>query len=268
MHQWLQLYEPWLRLSIFFILLTTLICLEYLRPRRVLSQPRAKRWSDNYGLFLIDVVCARVLFPLAAVGIALDAQNQGYGLFQWLDVPFWLAFLVGFLALDMLIYWQHRLFHQIPWLWRLHRVHHTDLDIDASTAVRFHPIEILLSLIIKTAVIALLGANWLTVLVFEIVLSATALFNHANLKIPPHIDRLVRKVIVTPDMHRVHHSSLPSETNSNYCFNLPWWDHLFASYHSQPKLGHEKMQIGLKESREIKRLRLGSLLLQPFKRKL
>ena len=205
----------------------------------------------------------RLTFPVVAVGLALVAQERGWGLFNVLDVPAWVAFLVSVLALDLAIYLQHVMFHAVPALWRLHRMHHADLEFDVTTGLRFHPIEILLSMGIKLAVVAALGPPAVAVLVFEVLLNATAMFNHSNIRIPAAIDRLLRLIVVTPDMHRVHHSIHPSETNSNFGFNLPWWDRLLGTYRPQPLDGHEAMTIGIEQFRTRRDLWLDRMLIQP-----
>ena len=196
--------------------------------------------------------------------MAALAQERGWGLFNNLELPAALAIVVSAIALDLLIYLQHVMFHAVPALWRLHRMHHADLDIDVTTGARFHPIEIVLSMLIKLAAVAVLGAPAVAVVIFEVLLNATAMFNHANLRLPEGVDRFLRLVVVTPDMHRVHHSIVPAETNSNFGFNLPWWDRLLGTYRAQPAAGHEAMTIGIEQFRTPKDLRLDRLLVQPF----
>lgn len=215
---------------------------------------------------VIDSLALRLLLPVAAVGAAAFAEQRDWGLFNQFTLPLAIPVVLTLLALDLLIYWQHRLLHALPWLWRLHRVHHSDLSIDVTTALRFHPLEILLSMLLKMAAVALLGAPPVAVLAFEILLNATAMFNHANLRLPAYSDRFLRQFIVTPDMHRVHHSWHQDETNSNFGFNLPWWDHLFGSYRAQPRDGHRAMSIGLKAFRDDKDQGLIALLAQPGRR--
>jgi sterol desaturase/sphingolipid hydroxylase (fatty acid hydroxylase superfamily) len=214
---------------------------------------------------MLDALLVRIVFPTTAVGVAMVMQADGGGLFAALGVPTWLAVLLGIVALDLAIYLQHVLFHAVPALWRLHRMHHADLEFDVTTGSRFHPIEILLSMGIKLGVIAALGPPAVAVLIFEILLNATAMFNHGNVSIPAHIDRVLRWLIVTPDMHRVHHSVRVRETNSNFGFNLPWWDRLFGTYRDQPAAGHEAMTIGIEQFRDPAELRLDRMLLQPFR---
>jgi len=253
-----------LRLVFFVGVFLVMACWELLAPRRALTVNKARRWLSNLGILLIDVVTLRVLMPFAALAAAAYAQSQGWGLLNYFDVSSWLAVLVGVVSLDFVIYVQHRLFHAVPLFWRLHQVHHSDLDIDITTGVRFHPVEILLSMVIKMGAIFILGAPVLAVLVFEVILNATSMFNHSNVRLPERIDRLIRAVIVTPDMHRVHHSVVPRETDSNFGFNLTWWDRLLGTYRAQPAAGHIRMRIGLEEYRDEKVERLGTMLLLPF----
>src|SRR6185369_7583676 len=222
-------------------------------------------WSGNLGLVALDTLLVRLLIPVGAVGLALLAQERGWGVLNNVSLPGWLAVVLAFLALDFVIYLQHVMFHAVPALWRLHMVHHADLDFDTTTGVRFHTLEILLSLGIKAAAVALLGAPALAVLVFEVALNATSLFNHGNVRLPAWLDRALRLVVVTPEMHRVHHSVIPRETNSNFGFNLPWWDRLFGTYRAQPAAGHEGMTIGIAQFRDPSELRLDRMLLQPFR---
>jgi sterol desaturase/sphingolipid hydroxylase (fatty acid hydroxylase superfamily) len=218
------------RLGFFAAIFTVMLVWELLAPRRVLSVSKLQRWANNLGLLLLNSVVLRFLFPAAAVGIAYSVNDMGWGLFNWLALPFWVEVVVAVLLLDLAIYLQHLMMHRVPLLWRLHRVHHADLDIDLTTGSRFHTIEIVVSMLIKWGVIALLGPALLAVLVFEILLNGMALFNHANVRLPRSVDRWVRGLLVTPDMHRVHHSILRDETNSNFGFNLSLWDRAFGTY--------------------------------------
>jgi sterol desaturase/sphingolipid hydroxylase (fatty acid hydroxylase superfamily) len=254
-----------IRLTAFLGVFAVLAVWEILAPRRRLGVGRRARWPNNLGILLVDALAVRLLIPLAAVGTAALAAERGFGLFHILGWPSWAAGIAGFLVLDLVIYAQHVAFHHVPWLWRLHRMHHADLDIDVSTGGRFHPVEILLSMLIKMATVALFGIPPLAVVLFEVVLNATSLFNHSNVVLPAGLDRLVRLVVVTPDMHRVHHSALRTETDSNFGFNLPWWDRLFGTYRPQPEAGHERMVIGLPNFRDPHELRLDRLLTQPFR---
>ncbi|MEE9300326.1 MAG: sterol desaturase family protein [Alphaproteobacteria bacterium] len=257
-------HEPTIRLAAFLGLLALIAVWEALRPRRALAAPKTPRWLSNFGLVALDSLVLRFAFPLLAIDLALTAEERGFGLFNLVPAPRWLAIVATVLVLDLVIYLQHRAFHAVPLLWRLHMVHHTDRGFDVSTGVRFHPVEITLSMGIKMAIVALLGAPASGVLVFEVFLSATSLFNHGNVFLLPAVDRYLRLIVVTPDMHRVHHSIDPVETNSNYGFNLPWWDRLFGSYRAQPAAGHERMTIGLEQFPEARRLLLHHLLILPF----
>ena len=254
-----------IRLAAFFAVFTAMALWELLAPRRPLGVGRVVRWPSNLGVLLVDAVAVRLLIPTAAVGVALVAAGHGFGLFHVLGLPPWFAALAGFLVLDLVIYGQHVLFHHVPWLWRLHRMHHADLDIDVSTGGRFHPIEILLSMLIKMATVGLLGIPVAAVVAFEVALNATSMFNHSNVAMPAWLDRIVRLIVVTPDMHRVHHSVLRQETDSNFGFNLPWWDRLFGTYRAEPRAGHDGMTIGLPVFRNPGELRLDRLLTQPFR---
>jgi sterol desaturase/sphingolipid hydroxylase (fatty acid hydroxylase superfamily) len=208
----------------------------------------------------------RILFPTAAVGFALVGEDHGWGALNNVSLPFWAKCLVSVIALDLVIYAQHVTFHAVPVLWRLHRMHHADLEFDVTTDVRFHPVEIVLSMLIKFGAVALLGAPALAVLIFEVLLNATSMFSHSNVRLPERIDRVLRWLVVTPDMHRVHHSTERRETDSNFGFNLPWWDRLFGTYRAQPEAGHDNMRLGLSMFRDRGDLRLDRMLLQPFRR--
>jgi sterol desaturase/sphingolipid hydroxylase (fatty acid hydroxylase superfamily) len=260
-----QINEPLVRLASFAGVLALMAGLETFAPRRRLTAPRGWRWANNLALVALDSLCVRLLFPLAGVGFALLAQERGWGLFNVVGAPGWLAFAASFVLLDLVIWGQHVAFHRVPALWRLHRMHHADTDIDASTGLRFHPLEIVLSMVVKFAAVAALGAPPLAVLAFEVALNATSMFNHANLRLPARIDAALRRVVVTPDMHRVHHSVDPLETHSNFGFNLSIWDRLSGLYRAQPALGHEAMTIGLPIFRDERELRLDRLITQPFR---
>jgi sterol desaturase/sphingolipid hydroxylase (fatty acid hydroxylase superfamily) len=255
--------EALVRVSAFLGVLTAMLLWEWDQPRRSLSRPRRERWVANLGLTLCDTVLVRVTVGGVAYATAVWAADQGIGLLHWQPLPPVAAAAVTLLVLDGAIYLQHVLFHAVPLLWRLHRVHHADLDFDATTGVRFHPLEILLSLGYKAAVVALLGAVPWAVVAFEVLLNATSVFNHGNVALPARLDRWLRWIIVTPDMHRVHHSSRIVETNSNFGFSFSWWDRLCGTYRAQPTLGHVGMEIGLSEYRAP--LSLGQLLLLPFR---
>ena len=238
-------YEALLRLASFACVFMALAAWETLAPRRALSMPKGKRWPANLGILILDTAIVRAIAPAAAVGIAVVAQERSIGLLHAVDWPQPLEFVLALLALDLAIYLQHVMFHAVPLLWRLHRVHHADLDIDVTTGTRFHPIEILLSLAIKAAVIFIIGAPVVAVLVFEIALNLTSMFNHSNVRIPTAVDGVLRYFLVTPDMHRVHHAIHRDEMDRNFGFNLPWWDHMFGTYRGQPRSGHEQMTIGI-----------------------
>lgn len=260
----LQTAPETLRLTAFLSVFALLALCEAAWPRRPLTTPKSRRWFANLAIIALNSLVLRFAFPLAPFALAVMAQTNGWGLFNQLGISGWQELLASLLLLDLLIYFQHRLFHRMPLFWRFHRMHHTDLDLDVSSGIRFHPVEIALSLLIKMAAVLLLGVAPLSVLLFEILLNATAMFSHANMRLPLGIDRWLRLLAVTPDMHRVHHSVLPRETDSNFGFNLPWWDRLFNTYRAQPRDGHDLMTIGLKEFRELDKLGLWQLLLLPF----
>lgn len=264
MHNWLE-QETLLRLLPFIGIFLIMTIWEIVAPRRALSQGKGFRWMNNLGLVVLNSLLLRLIFPAAGVGVALFAETNQWGLFHWIaDSASVLIILISILFLDFAIWFQHLTFHRVPLLWRLHRMHHTDLDIDVTTALRFHPVEILMSMAIKASLILLLGIPVIAVLLFEILLNATAMFNHGNVSLNSRLDKWLRLIIVTPDMHRVHHSWHPEETNSNYGFNLPWWDRLFGTYRAQPKDGHDGMTIGLREFRDPQDHGLPRLLAQPF----
>ena len=257
--------EPVIRLAVFVGVFAGLALWELARPRRPQAVGRGRRWPANLGVVIVDTLLVRIVFPAGAAGFALFAEAQGFGLFNVIAAPYWLAVVVCVVALDLLIYLQHVGFHAVPVLWRLHRMHHADLEFDVTTGVRFHPFEILISLAIKIAGIAVLGAPALAVVIFEVLLNATSMFSHSNVRLPRAADRLLRWLVVTPDMHRVHHSIRVRETNSNFGFNLPWWDRLFRTYRAQPADGHDGMTIGIEQFRDPKELRLDRMLVQPFR---
>jgi sterol desaturase/sphingolipid hydroxylase (fatty acid hydroxylase superfamily) len=258
-------YEPIVRLAAFAGVFVLMAAWELMGPRRKQSVGRTWRWPNNLGVMVVDTLLVRILFPTAAVGLALVAEARSFGLFNVIAFPWWIGVVLSVVILDLAIYLQHVLFHAVPALWRLHRMHHADLDIDVTTGLRFHPIEIVLSILIKFAVVAVLGPPAIAVLIFEVLLNATSMFNHSNVCIPEGIDRVLRWFVVTPDMHRIHHSILSRETNSNFGFNLPWWDHLLGTYRAQPVAGHEGMTIGIEQFRDSRELRLDRMLLQPFR---
>jgi len=255
------------RLGCFAGVLAAMVAWERLAPRRPLTVKKPLRWLSNLSLAGLNTLLVRLILPVTAVGTALLAEEQQWGLLNQYQFPPWLACAIAVVALDFAVYLQHVLFHAVPVLWRLHRVHHADLDFDVTTGVRFHTIEILLSMGIKIAVVAALGPPAWGVVIFEVLLNATSMFNHGNVRLPRPLDRLLRGFVVTPEMHRVHHSVIPAETNSNYGFNLPWWDYLLGTYRAQPSAGHEGMTIGvasLRDERETERL--PGMLALPFRR--
>ena len=258
-------WEPAIRLTAFLGVLAAMALWEIASPRRRRDIPRVIRWTNNLALVVIDTAVLRLTFPILAVGLAVLAEERGWGLFNNLDIPIWLAVLVSMVLLDLAIYLQHVMFHSVPALWRLHRMHHADLDFDATTGLRLHPVEILISMAIKLAIVAALGPPAIAVLLFEVILNATALFNHANINLPTSVDRWLRWIVVTPDMHRVHHSVDPRETNSNYGFNLPWWDRLLGTYVPQPAKGHTDMVIGIEQFRTRRDLWIDRMLIQPIR---
>ncbi len=243
-------HEVPIRLGFFFGIFGMMAVWELVAPRRRLHASKLLRWFNNIGLVFLNSLLLRLVFPAAAVGMALFAREQAWGLFNYLQIPVWLAVAASVVTMDLFIYLQHVMVHAVPALWRLHRVHHADLDFDVTTGARFHPLEILLSMLIKFAVILLLGAPVVAVVIFEVILNATSMFNHANVRLPARVDRFLRWVVVTPDMHRVHHSVEDDETNSNFGFNLPWWDRLLGTYRDQPRAGHEAMTIGIRTFRD------------------
>ncbi|HEY8585683.1 MAG TPA: sterol desaturase family protein [Rhodanobacter sp.] len=265
MTSFLLAHEPAIRLAAFAGIFVVMALWEVLAPRREQVIGRWRRWPSNLGIVVIDSLLVRLLLPTAAVGVALFAEAHEWGLLHALDVPGWLAVMASMLLLDLVIYLQHIMFHAVPLFWRLHRMHHTDLEFDLTTGARFHPLEILLSLVIKLGVIVALGAPAVAVLLFEVLLNATSMFNHANARLPRRVDAVLRWILVTPDMHRVHHSWHPEETNSNFGFNLPWWDRLFGTYRAQPREGHLGMTIGINQFRDARELRLDRMLWQPVR---
>jgi sterol desaturase/sphingolipid hydroxylase (fatty acid hydroxylase superfamily) len=258
-------HEPAIRLGFFIGVLAVMALWEAVAPRRSTSLGRWARWPSNLGIVALNTAVVRLLLPTTAVALALVGEREGWGFLHHVGLPGWLALTVGVVALDLVVYLQHVMVHAIPALWRLHRVHHADLHFDVTTGARFHPIEILLSMLIKLAAILVIGPSPEAVVVFEVLLNATALFNHGNARIPVAVDRWLRWIVVTPDMHRVHHSVEDDETNSNFGFNLPWWDRLFGTYRDQPRGGHEGMTIGIHGWRDPRQVdRLPGMLALPF----
>jgi sterol desaturase/sphingolipid hydroxylase (fatty acid hydroxylase superfamily) len=266
--QMILAYEPQIRLGFFVGVFVVVALWELASPRRVLKHSRQQRWAANFGLVVINAVLVRLVFPTAAVGMAVLSADRGWGLLNNFDVPFWLAVPMTVVALDFVVWLQHVMVHAVPVLWRLHRVHHADLDYDLTTGARFHPIEILLSMGIKFAAIVLLGAPVVAVVMFEVLLSVCAMFNHGNLRLPASVDRVLRWFIVTPDMHRVHHSVEDDESNNNFGFNLTWWDRMFGTYHAEPRAGQVSMTIGIRSHTDPTAvLRLPGMLAMPFRGK-
>ncbi|HUF19480.1 MAG TPA: sterol desaturase family protein [Burkholderiales bacterium] len=264
-HEFIAGYEGALRIGAFAAVFGLMALWEWLAPARRRLYPRLRRWSNNLALLALDVVVLRLLFPAAAIGVAMLAEANGAGLLRVWNLPPWIAFVAGVVLLDLTIYLQHLLFHAVPALWRLHRVHHADPDFDVTTGLRFHPFEIVLSMLIKTAAIFAFGPPVLAVLIFEVLLNALAVFNHGNVRLPSRLERVVRWFVVTPDMHRVHHSKIVRETNSNYGFNLSVWDRIFGTYRDEPALGHAGMRIGVAGLENPRRsVRLVGLLTLPF----
>lgn len=257
--------EKEIRMGFFFGMLVLIGLWELAAPKRALTISKSVRWINNLGLVFFNSFMLRVLFPAAAVGVAVFASEQGWGLFNYVEVPFWFEVVASVIIMDFVIYIQHVMVHAIPVLWRLHRLHHADLDYDVTTGARFHPIEIILSMLIKFATILLLGPAVIAVIIFEVMLNATAMFNHGNISLPKTLDKYLRLFLVTPDMHRVHHSIEDDEANSNFGFSLPWWDRLFGTYRDQPRAGHQAMTIGINKYRDPKQVSwLPGMLALPF----
>jgi sterol desaturase/sphingolipid hydroxylase (fatty acid hydroxylase superfamily) len=265
METFIQSHEAIIRLTCFVGIFALMAVWESRAPRRARLLSRWQRWTSNLALVGLNTLVLRFLFPAAAVGMALFANAQGWGLLNAIALPGWIEVFVALVVLDFAIWAQHVFFHAVPTLWRLHRVHHADLDYDLTTGARFHPIEIVLSMLIKFAAIAALGPSVVAVILFEVILNGMAMFNHANVRLPLAIDRALRWVVVTPDMHRVHHSIEDDETNSNFGFNLSVWDRLLGTYRDQPRAGHEGMTIGIRDHRDPRRVdRLDGMLALPF----
>jgi sterol desaturase/sphingolipid hydroxylase (fatty acid hydroxylase superfamily) len=261
-----QAHEAAVRLGFFIGIFAVMALWEVLAPRRALTVSKALRWANNVGLVVFNTVLLRLLFPAAAVGMAAFAAEQGWGLLNHFAVPFRIAVPIAVIAMDFVIWLQHVMVHAVPALWRLHRVHHADLDYDLTTGARFHPIEIILSMLIKFAAVAVLGPPVVAVILFEVILNGMAMFNHGNVRLPEGVDRALRALVVTPDMHRVHHSVEDDEANSNFGFNLSWWDRLFGTYRDQPRGGHEGMRIGIRGFRDPRQVAwLPGMLALPFK---
>ena len=261
--------EVAIRLSFFVSIFAVMAYWEIKSPRRQLTVSKAVRWVNNIGIVVLNSIILRLIFPAAAIGIAVFAAESEWGLLHVYDISFWPAFFISIVAMDFIVYLQHVLVHSVPALWRLHRVHHADLDYDMTTGARFHPIEIILSMLIKFATIVVLGPPVVAVVVFEVILNGMAMFNHGNVKLPLHVDKILRKFVVTPDMHRVHHSVEDDETNSNFGFNLSIWDKVFGTYRDQPRAGHLDMTIGIRGHRDPKQVSwLPGMLMLPFRGKI
>ncbi|MFP4347200.1 MAG: sterol desaturase family protein [Desulfococcaceae bacterium] len=256
--------EMLIRLGAFLGVFVLLATSEVFVPRRRLSTSKVGRWFANLTIVALNPLTVTLVYPILPIGLAVFASEQNWGLFNQLAMPYWLKVVLGVVVLDLTVYIQHVLHHAIPVLWRLHMMHHADLDFDMTTGLRFHPVEIAVSMAIKLAAVAVFGMPASAVLIFEVALNATSMFNHSNIHIPERIDRMLRLIVVTPDMHRVHHSVIIRETNSNYGFSLPWWDRLFGTYKDQPAKGHTDMVIGLSQFRDQRKLSLPRLLILPF----
>lgn len=253
-----------IRIGSYLSVLILMALWELMAPRRPLTVSKLCRWGGNLTIVALNTAIARLLFMGGAVSMAVATEELGWGLLHRIEGPMWLETATAILALDFIIYWQHRVFHAVPLFWRFHMMHHSDLDLDVTSGVRFHPVEIILSLVVKAVAIMAVGASPLAVVIFEVVLNATSLFNHSNVAMSPRIEHLLRWIVVTPDMHRIHHSQDVLETNSNYGFNVPWWDRLFGTYCSEPALGHLNMNIGLEDLGPTVCLNLFRMLRFPF----
>ena len=258
--------EIGLRLGIFWSVLTIFALCEYIFPKRKLYIGKNVRWVCNISLIIIDNMIVRLIVPFTAASVAVYAQRNQIGLLHLVSLPLSASVIVSVVLLDLLIYAQHVLFHHVPLFWRVHKVHHIDQEIDVTTGLRFHPVEIVLSTLIKCVAVLLLGIPLMAIILFEIFLNVTSMFNHGNINLPVRLDKFLRLIVVTPDMHRIHHSTIGEETNSNFGFNLPWWDRLFGTYKAQPQKNHAQMEIGLKEYRDVKKTGLLALLLTPFRK--
>jgi sterol desaturase/sphingolipid hydroxylase (fatty acid hydroxylase superfamily) len=261
-------HEVAIRAGVFFGVLILMAVWEVFAPRRASTISKVVRWGNNLGLVVFNSILLRFIFPTAAVGVAIFVSEHNWGLLNFLHLPPLISVAISIVVLDFVIYFQHVLMHAIPALWRLHRVHHADLDYDFTTGVRFHPLEIIVSMLIKFVAILILGPPVAAVVIFEIILNASSMFNHGNIKLPAALDRILRLLIVTPDMHRIHHSVEKDESNRNFGFNLSWWDHLFDTYRQQPRAGHEEMVVGIQNYRELRDVTsIHGLLLLPFRNK-
>lgn len=267
MEHWLITHEALLRSSCFVGLLVIMLFWEWVAPKRVYHLPRITRWLNNLSIVIINNLIIRIIRPAALVGVALLVRKQSFGLFYWLSLPAVISLPVSIVLLDLAIYWQHRIFHSVGVLWRMHRMHHTDMDLDTTTGIRFHPFEIIISTVYKSLLILLFGIGPAAVILFEIILNATSLFNHGNVRIYAKLEKWLRFIIVTPDMHQIHHSVKPFETNSNYGFNFSFWDRIFKSYRQDPQGGQQGLTIGINTFRDRKTVMwLSGLLITPFLR--
>lgn len=257
--------EPQIRLTVFLAIFGGMALWEIREPWRDMRALKTRRWLANLGIFAVDIALVRLIFPASALGFAAYAQSMNWGLIPALGLGGMAAGVLGFLLLDLAIYFQHRLFHAVPWLWRLHRVHHSDTELDVTSGFRFHPLEILASMLIKGAAILALGIDPATVLVFEIVLNGSSLFSHANIRIPPWLEKALNLIMVTPMIHRIHHSVEQIETDSNFGFNLIWWDKIFGTFTAAPQAGHDNLRLGLDQFREVEEQRVDRLIAQPFR---
>jgi sterol desaturase/sphingolipid hydroxylase (fatty acid hydroxylase superfamily) len=256
-HEWIVHNELIVKLTVFFGIFSLMAAWEQLAPCRILAISKKLRWTSNLGLVVLNSIALRLVFPAGAVGVAVFVHQQDWGLLNYYQIPLFASIAISVVVMDFIIYLQHIMMHAVPVLWRVHRVHHADLDYDLTTGIRFHPIEIILSMLIKAAVILLLGPPVLAVVLFEVLLNAAAMFNHSNIQLPGRLDRVLRWFLVTPDMHRVHHSIKEDEANSNFGFNLSWWDRLLGTYRDQPRGGHQRMVIGIsgyRNPRQVERL--------------
>ncbi|MBQ14243.1 MAG: sterol desaturase family protein [Gammaproteobacteria bacterium] len=257
--------ESSVRLAIFLGVFLLLASAELRYPRRTLAHSKLQRWLSNIGISALNTVLIRITLPIAGVAAALLAQDQQWGILHLIQLPPLLGILVFVAVFDLTIYWQHRLFHVVPLLWRFHRVHHTDMDYDLTTGNRFHPVSILISSAIKIMLVLIMGALPTSILIAEVLLNVTSMFNHSNLKLPSKVDSMLRKILVTPDMHRIHHSTDEFEHNQNFGFNFSWWDRLFNSYLEQANTAHETLDIGITGMQDRESLQLLTMLLQPFR---
>ncbi len=255
----------WIRFSCFIGVLLLCTLWENKLPRKALTVSRAFRWVNNLSLVALNSATIVILMPMVAFQAAVIASENQWGLLYLVPVPIWLNVLLSVVLLDFIIYVQHVVFHRVPLLWKIHRMHHADLDIDVTTGARFHPIEILISMLVKIGAVFMLGVSPIAIVMFEIILNASAMFNHSNAKLALRIDAWLRKLIVTPDMHRVHHSVISRETHSNFGFFLSVWDRMFGTYRAQPELGHDHVVIGLSDIRDEQEQRLDKMLTQPFR---